>query len=78
MDDLLPVFVVAAAAFGLWWWLHRRGADFRQAESRLLRICLGNTEQMERLIRAEMTRAPGISRSEAASRAVFRHERDNR
>ena len=44
----------------------------------LRRICLGDESQMERLINGELTRGPGISRAEAASRAVERYQRDNR
>ena len=34
--------------------------------------------QMERLIDGEIARSPGISRAEAANRAVWRYRRDNR
>lgn len=48
------------------------------AETRLLRICQGNRDQAERLIDAELKRNATLSRDEAASRAVQRHQRDNR
>lgn len=48
------------------------------AEARLLRICQGNRDQADRLIAAELQRNATISRDEAASRAVQRHQRDNR
>ena len=70
---ILGVIVVAG-----WLWLQRRSGTSRQAETRLRRICFGNDEQVERLINGEMTRSPGISRAEAASRAVRRYQRDNR
>jgi hypothetical protein len=55
-----------------------RSAPGRDAEARLRRICHGNQEQAERLIAGEIARAPGLSRVEAAARAVARYERDNR
>jgi hypothetical protein len=39
---------------------------------------MGDEDQMERLIGSEMGRAPGLSRTEAARRAVDRYRRDNR
>lgn len=63
---------------GAWWWLRRGSGAPREAESQLRRICLGNAGQVERLINSEMTRSPGISRAEAAGRAVRRYQRDNR
>jgi hypothetical protein len=70
---ILGVIVVAG-----WWWLSRRSGTSRRAETQLRRICFGNDSQVERLINGEMTRSPGISRAEAASRAVRRYQRDNR
>ena len=71
----IVVLLVAGLVVG-WLWLQRQ--DARQPERRLRSICLGNLAQVESLIQAEMSRAPGISRTEAASRAVQRYERDNR
>ncbi len=47
-------------------------------ERRLLMICRGDRDQMESLIAYEMRRKPGISRAEAAKRAVESYRRDNR
>jgi hypothetical protein len=47
------------------------------AEDRLLRICGGDAAQAERLIQLETTLGPGISRTEASSRALQRYLRDN-
>lgn len=69
------VLVVVGLVIG-WLWLQREGTG--QWERRLRSICLGNLAQVESLIQSEMARAPGISRTEAASRAVQRYERDNR
>jgi hypothetical protein len=55
----------------------RTGASWR-AEEQLRRVCFGDDGQVERLISGERVRAPGISRAEAASRAVQRYRRDNR
>ena len=70
---ILGVIVVTG-----WLWLRRRSGTSQQAETQLRRICFGNDGQVERLINGEMTRSPGISRAEAASRAVRRYQRDNR
>ena len=48
------------------------------AEARLLRVCQGNRDQVERLIRAELERNATLSRTEAADRALQRYQRDNR
>lgn len=47
-------------------------------EARLLRVCQGNRDQVERLILAELKRDATLSRAEAADRALQRHQRDNR
>jgi len=76
MDNATGIAVLGVVVLGVWLWL-RRGAT-RQPERQLRRICFGDNDQVERLINLEMTRAPGISRAEAASRAVDRYQRDNR
>jgi hypothetical protein len=58
--------------------LWSRGSAGAGPESRLLRICQGDTAQAERLLQAELSRSPAISRAEAAARAVQRLQRDNR
>ena len=71
------ITILAVMAIAAWLWL-RRGIDAsRNRETQLRRICFGDDGQMERLINGEMTRTPGISRAEAASRAVQRYRRDN-
>ena len=78
MDNATGIAILGVLVLGLWLWL-RQGSDAtRQAERQLRRICFGNHDQVERLINFEITRAPGISRAEAASRAVHRYRRDNR
>jgi hypothetical protein len=78
MDSLTALAILGAIVLGAWWWLRGARGASRQAEAQLRRICFGNDGQVERLINGEMTRAPGISRAEAAGRAVRRYERDNR
>ena len=77
MDNPTTVAILGVIALGAWLWLRRRGSVSRHAETQLRRICFGDDSQVERLITAEMTRTPGISRAEAASRAVRRYQRDN-
>jgi hypothetical protein len=78
MDSVSTIAIAGVIVVAAWWWLHSRGSTARQAETQLRRVCLGDEGQVERLINAEMTRSPGISRGEAASRAVRRYQRDNR
>ena len=78
MDNPTAVAILGAIVLGAWLWLRRRSGASRQAETQLRRICFGDNGQVERLINGEMTRTPGISRAEAASRAVRRYRRDNR
>jgi len=77
MDDPSAIAILVAIVLGAWLWLRRSGVS-RQAETHLRHICFGDDGQVERLINGEMTRTPGISRTEAASRAVRRYQRDNR
>ena len=78
MNAWHSVIVVAVIALGLWLWMRSRGGGAESAERRLRRICFGDQAQIDRLIQSELSRAPGISRAEAASRVVARYERDNR
>lgn len=77
MNNHLPLILLAAVVGVMWLWLAHRGRG-HAAEKQLRRICLGNEQQAERLIEGEMARAPGISRADAARRAVERYRRDNR
>jgi hypothetical protein len=77
MDSTAAIAIVVLIVLAVWW--VRRGSDpTRHAETQLRRICFGDNDQVDRLIEAEMARAPGISRAEAANRAVYRYRRDNR
>jgi len=72
----------AAAVIGVfvWWQRRKAGEHFRgQAPAdadQLLRACMGDRAQMERLINFEISREAGISREEAIKRAVERWRRD--
>jgi hypothetical protein len=72
------VLIVALAALAgaalVVWGLRARPT---QAERTLLGVCRGNGAQAESLMRHEAARARGISRAEAAERAVSRYRRDN-
>jgi hypothetical protein len=73
----VALLLLAVAIGTIWFWLDRRGrSDARERELR--HICLGNEQQAKRLIDSEMSRAAGISRAEAARRAIERYRRDNR
>ena len=76
MDLLITIGVIVAGVL-VWRWI-RAGSVSRSAESRLRQICLGDEAQAERLLQAELSRTSGLSRLEAAARAVARYERDNR
>jgi len=75
--DSPVTLILLACVVAVWLWRDHRGRR-RAAEEELRRICLGNEGQVERLIEGEMTRAPRLSRAEAARRAVERYQRDNR
>jgi hypothetical protein len=76
LDSALGLILLAGVVGAVWLW--RRRADARAPETQLRRICMGDGDQVERLIGSEMSRAPGMSRTEAARRAVARYQRDNR
>jgi hypothetical protein len=78
VDVSITLVIAGVLALGAWWWHSRSGHGWDQSEVQLRQICLGNTEQVERLITLELTRYPGISRGEAARRAVDRYRNDNR
>jgi hypothetical protein len=77
LNDPLPLLLLAGVVGAIWLWVAHRGRK-AAAEKELRRICLGDERQAERLLESEMTRAPGMSRAEAARRAVERYRRDNR
>ena len=78
MQSSLAVLVMVALVVGIFLWVLSRSSGGQNAEATLLRICRGNQEQADRLITGEMSRAPGITRQEAARRAAERYQRDNR
>ena len=78
MDNIGAIAILGVIVLGVWLWRRRESGASPQPETQLRRICFGDDSQVERLITSEMTRTPGISRAEAASRAVRRYQRDNR
>lgn len=68
---LLPVVV-----YFIWRrrWLLRLSKD---PEEHLLALCLGDKALMERLIHFERQKFPGVSRTEAAERAIVSRRREN-
>jgi hypothetical protein len=83
MSSTAGILAALAGLVALWLaaaWLFarpRRRPD-PSPESRLLRICRGDTARAERLVAGELCRTPGLSRSEAAARAIEKYQRDNR
>jgi hypothetical protein len=62
------------AVAGCWWFMAARSGS--EAERTLRRTCMSDA-QAARLMDYESQRTPGISRQEAARRAVERHRGDN-
>jgi hypothetical protein len=77
LDGAWPLILLVGAGAALWFWRARRASKYA-SEQELRRICLGDTRQAERLLESESARVPGLSRAEAARRAVERYRRDNR
>jgi len=77
MNQSVMLIVLALVVVALIVWMRGAGAG-KRPESQLLKICQGDQAQAQRLLEAEINRAPGISRGEAAARAVHRYQRDNR
>jgi hypothetical protein len=59
------------------WEGHRLTRADRADEQQLLSACMGDRQVMERLVRFELDREPGISRAEGIARAADRWRRDN-
>jgi hypothetical protein len=76
---LVALLALAALVIGVFL-LTRRGAtrDGATAETDLLRMCRGDRAQAERLIEGQLQRSSGLSRAEAARRAVRAWRRDLR
>jgi hypothetical protein len=68
--------VVLVGAVALVYWYAHKGAGYAP-ERRLRLLCRGDGALTERLIEHEMQRRPGISRREAAGRAIDSYRRDN-
>jgi hypothetical protein len=73
-----PVFLLVVAIGILIVCVVRLSAPRSTVDSRLLSACLGDRDQVERLVDFEMRLKPLLSRREAASMALARLQRDNR
>lgn len=77
MGPLVLVGLLAVGLFLVWRFLgpgRQRGSG--SPEAHLVRLVHGDRGTADRLIRGEQARTPGLSRSEAAARAIRRLERD--
>jgi hypothetical protein len=74
---MLAAIVVGVVLFAFLFPRFIRRAENEEVERRLLRVCKGDTSQAERLIKHELERRPGLSRGQAAARAVDALARDN-
>ncbi|MEL7313285.1 MAG: hypothetical protein AAFN07_17350 [Pseudomonadota bacterium] len=77
MANLVPVgLIILILAYLIFF----RGDESRHSEEvlerELLVRCFGDTEQVERLIQAQLRRNPGISRTQAIRLAIRSHRRD--
>jgi hypothetical protein len=73
-----PVFLWVVAIGILIVCLVRIGGRRSTVDARLLSACLGDRDQVERLVEFEMRRRPSLTRREAASMALARLRRDSR
>jgi hypothetical protein len=76
----MPAVILVIVACVLLFVLLRgaRSTSAADSEDELMRLCLGNREQAERLMALEARNAPGVARAEAARRAVRAFRRDQR
>jgi hypothetical protein len=79
----MPLALVILVIVGALYYFASRGDASGQdncnnAEEELLHLCLGNQKQAERLVALEVSKAPGIKRCEAVSRALASLRRDVR
>ena len=72
----VSALVVLAAVGVCVWWL--RGTRRPTPDERLVGLCHGDRSMAERLIAFEQKRSPGLSRTQAATRAIESRQRDNR
>ena len=73
-----PVFLWVIAIGILILCVIRIGGRRSTVDTRLLSACLGDRDQVERLIAFELRRKPSLSRREATSMALARIQRDSR
>ena len=73
---IFGVIALIAIGIAVYWVVQRHHGE--GPERQLQRLCSGDEGQAARLMEYEMGRAPGISRKEAATRAIESWRRDNR
>ena len=78
-DNIIRVaaIIIFVAYFARLWLKDRRSSERNSPKQVLLHLCLGDREQVKRLIALERSRQPGISRREAIVRAIESLQRDN-
>lgn len=69
MPIILLLLVIALFAYFLLRRPSVSAPDVAEQEERLLHLCLGDRVLRERLIAAELSRAPGLTRGQAVDRA---------
>jgi hypothetical protein len=70
--------VIGIALLPRFLWQLLAGDASQEVERQLLRRCMGDEAMVSRLIEHELQRRPGLSRSDAAARALESLVHDNR
>jgi hypothetical protein len=74
----LPFVLLVVAGGGYIYFVWHRQGFGSSAERNLLHLCLGDKQQMKRLIALERRKAPSLSRRAAVEQAIYAIQRDQR